>query len=77
MNLTAVKKDLEAILKIADSMGIPNDSEHRIVNINPTRKELQQAYKTILGKQVHHMEIKTPLFLFVYFGGHGAAHKSH
>ena len=39
-NLAAVKKDLEAISKIADAMGIPNDPEHRIVHINPSRKEL-------------------------------------
>ena len=69
-------KDLEAVHKIADAMGIPNDAEHRIVNINPTKEELQKAFKTILQKQVHHMQNKTPLFLFVYFGGHGVAHKS-
>ena len=45
-----MKKDLEAILKIVDSMGIPNDAEHRIVNINPTMKELQEGYKAILRK---------------------------
>ena len=30
-NLPAVMKDLEAVLKMADSMGIPDDKEHRIV----------------------------------------------
>ena len=55
INLPAVLKDLEAVQKIADAMGIPNDAEHRIVNINPTKKELQDAYKTILRKQIEHM----------------------
>ena len=48
INLPAVIKDLEAVHKIADAMGIPNDAEHRIVNINPTKEELQKAFKTIL-----------------------------
>ena len=36
-DLPAVMKDLEAVCKIADSMGIPDDKEHRIVSINPTK----------------------------------------
>ena len=57
-------------------MGIPNDSEHRIININPSKKELQEGFKAIIRKQARHFEDNTPLFLFVYFGGHGVAHKS-
>jgi hypothetical protein len=70
-------KDLEVVYKIVDSMGVPNDTEHRIISINPTKDQLQQAYKTILRKQVKHIHNNTPLFLFVYFGGHGVGHKSH
>ena len=75
-NLTAVKKDLEAILKIVDAMGIPDDTEHRIVHINPSRKELMQAFKTIARIQARHFDNNIPVFGFVYFGGHGLSHKS-
>ena len=39
-DLPAVIKDLEAVFKIANKMGIPDDKEHRIVSINPTKQEL-------------------------------------
>ena len=74
INLAAVTKDLKTVIKIADSMGIPNDSEHRIISINPSREELMEAYEIIVRKQVIHMANNTPIFLFVYFGGHGISH---
>ena len=44
-DLHAVMLDLNDVFKIIDSMGITNDTEHRIICINPTKEKLQQAYK--------------------------------
>ena len=57
-------------------MRVPNDAEHRIICINPTKRQLEEAYKTILRKQGKYIANNTPLFVFVYFGGHGVSHKS-
>ena len=74
-DLPAIHKDLRDVLRLVDSMMIPNDSDHRIICINPTFKQLQKAYTKVLKKWRDFNDRDEPLFLFVYFGGHGVAHK--
>ena len=39
-DLPAIHKDLKVIMRLVDSMMIPNDAEHRIYCLNPTFKDM-------------------------------------
>ena len=61
-------------LKIADGFGI--NEEYRYVRENPSLSELKEDSKMIKKMFNKFSGNDEPIFLFVYFGGHGVAHKS-
>ena len=73
-DLDAVKTDKLEVFKIADGFGI--QEEYRYVRENPSLSELKEDAKTIKKMFNKFSGNNEPIFLFVYFGGHGVSHNS-